>query len=850
MPRFPCPRAALCALIALVPAALASQTARPASLPGSTVRAAGPGYEAGELHQLFLGENYRTLWTTPVSVPVLDPDTFAGGLTFMREGGGRATESLRFKGANGREYVLRSVNKNITPAVPPDLRGTLAHSVAQDLISAEHPGAALVAARLLRSVNVLHATPRLYRLPDHPFLDSARARFRHRLVLLEVRPTDGWAGSVEVEGSEDFRERMEEDPVNRVQAHALLTARLMDLYLGDWDRGWDQWRWARYDADGLNWWIPIPRDRDNAFFHAEGLIPALARTQMPTLTRFWGDIRNVIAFHDHADRLDRRLLSSLPRRVWDSTAVSLRARLTDAVIDSAVAHLPLEYGLRQGDELAALLRARRDALPAAAARFYRLMSREVDVHTSDQAERAEIDRHANGAVDVTVYAAGAPPDRPYFQRRFLPSETREVRLYLHGGDDEAVVRGGDGGILVRGERSGILVRVIGGGGDDELRHQARDRSRTVFYDDRGNNQIDAGGARVDRRTWREPEWTSVWGRSPRDWGSTMSPLAPYAVWQLNVGPVLGAGPEWTRYGFRRDRYAQRFGVRVLWAPLETGFGGMMYYDRQRTNRPESVWLTARATNFEDVRFHGLGNDTPEDPGDDAFVVPQTQVRVQAAYEVRPSWWRLFAGPVVKWTDAGEVLATSLPVLGAESFWQFGAAGGVQYDGRDHPVYPRSGGRVSVLAEGFATDLGSPFARFTSEASGYLSIPGRGGPTLALRAGAMAARGEFPFQESAFVGGLGTLRGYAHQRFRGDAALSGTAELRIPIAYVNLGLARVHLGTFGLADAGRVYLDGDSPGGWHAGYGGGLSFRTLGYAVTVAYAHGEDGTLYATLGMPF
>lgn len=849
MPRFRCPRAALCALFVLVPAGLAGQTAHPAGLPGEPAPA-GARYEAGALHELFLGENYRPLWTAPMAVPLLDPDTVAGGLTFMREGGGRATESLRLKGANGREYVLRSVDKDLTPAVPPDLHGTLVHSIVQDLVSAEHPGAALAAEPLLRAANVLHATPRLYRVPDHPFLDSARVRFRGRLALLEVRPTDGWAGALDVEGSDDFRELMEDDPVNRVHAHAVLTARLMDLYLGDWDRGWDQWRWARFDGGGLRWWIPIPRDRDNAFFNAEGLVPALVRSQMPTLTRFRGRIENVTAFHDHAVQLDRRLLSALPRPVWDSIAGFLRARLTDGVIDAAVRRLPPEYQVRGGEELAALLRARRDALPAAAARFYRLTAREVDVHTTDQPERAEIDRLPNGAVDVTVYAPGGGDAHPYFYRRFLPNETREVRLYLHGGDDQAVVRGGDGGIVVGGTRTGILVRVIGGGGDDEFSHQARDRSRTVFYDDRGRNRIDPGSARVDGRAWQAPERRSVWGGSPRDWGTAMSPLAPYAVWQLNVGPVIGLGPQWTRYGFRRDPYAQRFGVRALWAPLEAGFGAMLSYDRQRTNRPASFWVAARATNFEDVRFHGLGNDSPDDPGDDEFVVPQTQVRAQAAYEMRPGWWRLFAGPVVKWTSAGEVRAPTTNVPGDESFWQLGAAGGVEFDARDEPLYPRRGGRVSLLAEGYGTDLWSPFAQFAGEATGYLSVPGRGGPTLALRGGAQAVGGEFPFQESALVGGLGSLRGYPHQRFRGDAALTGSAELRVPIAYVNLGLARVHLGVFGLVDAGRVYLDGDSPGGWHTGYGGGLSFLSLGQAVTVAYAYGETGSLYATLGMPF
>lgn len=863
MRRIRCPRAALCALLALVPAGATGQAPRPAATPGEVPLPAGPRYDAGALQEWLLGENYRPLWTTPLAVPLLDPDTVAGGLTFMREGGGRATESLRLQGADGREYVLRSVDKNITPAVPHDLRGTLVHSIAQDLISAEHPGAALVAEPLLRAAGVLHANPRLYRIPDHPFLDSVRTRYAGRLALLEVRPTDGWAGLQEVQGSEDFRERMEEEPLNRVHAEAVLTARLMDVYLGDWDRGWDQWRWGRIDGGGLRWWVPIPRDRDNAFFRAEGLIPALARSQMPTLTRYRARIGSVVPFHDHAAQLDRRLLSSLPKPVWDSVAHALRARLTDGVIDAAVRRLPPEYQAREGEELAAVLRARRDALPAAAAAFYRLTAREVDVHTSDQAESVEIDRRPNGAVDVVVHSGADRGGRPYYYRRFLPSETREVRVYLHGGDDRAVVRGGPGR---------ILVRVIGGGGDDQFRPLARDQGRTLFYDDRGSNEVEPRRARVDGRTWQPPERDPVWNRTAPDWGSTLSPLAPYAVWQLNVGPVLGVGPQWTRYGFRRAPYAQSVGARVLWAPLEGGFGGVLSYDRRRTNRPASVWLVARATNFEDVRFHGLGNDTPEDPGQDDFLVEQTQVRVQAAYDWRPGRWRLFAGPAFRWTDPGQIRAPNLGVRGNESFWQLGGAGGLELDARDEPLYPRNGGRLALVAEGFGSDLWSPFGRFGGDAAGYLSLPGYVGPTLALRAGGQVATGEFPFQESASVGGLGSmrgyvaerfrrdesasvggmggLRGYAQGRFRGDAAISGSAELRARIAYVNLGLAKGHLGVFGLADAGRVYLDGESPGGWHAGYGGGLSFQTLGQVFTLAYAYGEHGQLYATLGMPF
>ncbi|HEX8431153.1 MAG TPA: hypothetical protein VF625_07690, partial [Longimicrobium sp.] len=85
----------------------------------------------------------------------------------------------------------------------------------------------------------------------------------------------------------------------------------------------------------------------------------------------------------------------------------------------------------------------------------------------------------------------------------------------------------------------------------------------------------------------------------------------------------------------------------------------------------------------------------------------------------------------------------------------------------------------------------------------------------------------------------------------DAALNGSVELRQPIARVNLGV-RGTLGAFALADAGRVYVDGDSPGGWHGGAGGGLFFNFLDRSRTlsVTYAHGERNQFYVDFGMPF
>lgn len=811
---------------------------------------AGARYKAGGLHRLVNGSGYRDLWATPMEVQVLDPDTFAGGLTVEKEGGGFSTESLRLKGRNGREYVFRSVDKNVTPGMPKDLHGTIPAWVVQDLVSAKNPAAALVADPLLSAAGVLHASPRLYVMPDHAFLGEFRHTFAGRLGLVEVRPTDGFADSRDVKGSDDVRKKIEASPADRVDQRAFLTARLMDVYLGDWDRHWDQWRWARRDSAGVTWWEPIPRDRDNAFNDNRGLISSVARGFVHFLVTFGPEYASVERYHRHPAELDRLLLTSLSRAEWDSTATWLRSRLTDDVIQAAARRLPPEYQPRERDRLAAALRARRDALPEIAREFYELMAREPDVHTTDAAERAEITRLPDGGVDVVVHAPGDAAGHPYFRRRFARGETREVRVYLHGGDDQTVVRGASPG-------GAVLVRVIGGGGDDKFLDEssAGGGRRTVFYDDRGSNEFAPGReAKVDEHSFTLTQGAALIGNAPppRDWGAGSSLFVPWATWQLNVGPVIGVGPKWTRYGFRRQPHAESLWLRGLYAPFESGFGVEGHYDRHITNRPAFVAFDARGTDFEVVRFHGFGNDSPDDPDRDAYE-GQTQVRASIAYVAMPArGLTLSFGPVAKWTDPDRPAALPLAqhTLGDERFTQAGAQASAMLDRRDTVALPRHGFTLRASAAGYGSELGGPFGCAEGEATGYASVPGSFGPTVALRAGAQKALGDFPFQESAFVGGPMNLRGFPYQRFRGDAAVYGSAELRARLFYANLGVVRAHVGVFGLADAGRVYVDGDSPGGWHVGKGGGLWFQSLHRTASVVFAHGETNSFYLTVGMPF
>jgi hypothetical protein len=197
-------------------------------------------------------------------------------------------------------------------------------------------------------------------------------------------------------------------------------------------------------------------------------------------------------------------------------------------------------------------------------------------------------------------------------------------------------------------------------------------------------------------------------------------------------------------------------------------------------------------------------------------------------------------------------AGDLRPRGAGDFAIVGGRAGLVAQHVDSTAYPRDGWTLQAWGTGFpiAFHDASAFARARLAGTTYLSAGG-GGPTLALRAGGERVWGGFPFQYAAFLGGGATVRGYRSQRFAGDMSAYGSAELRQILARAKL-VVRGDLGVLALGDAGRVWYRGDSPGGWHTAYGGGLFFTFLDHrrAVTAAFAHGEQNSVYLTLGLPF
>ena len=149
------------------------------------------------------------------------------------------------------------------------------------------------------------------------------------------------------------------------------------------------------------------------------------------------------------------------------------------------------------------------------------------------------------------------------------------------------------------------------------------------------------------------------------------------------------------------------------------------------------------------------------------------------------------------------------------------------------------------------DVTSAYAKVAAVAIAHIALPILTTPLLALRAGAEKMWGDFPYFDAAYLGGSRSLRTFSRQRFAGDAALHGSAELRVPIVAFPFILP-LNVGALGFVETGRVFVDGESPGGWHTGVAGGLWLGVLnpGTSLTVMFTNQRERRWLFGLGFDY
>ncbi|MBD0328179.1 MAG: hypothetical protein ICV68_17290, partial [Pyrinomonadaceae bacterium] len=351
------------------------------------VIAAGPQYGTSAFHRFFWGEHYRREWTTPVKVPLIYLDTIAGGLIPYKPGGGRQSKTVRLRNASGKEYVLRSIDKTFGRALPDVYRNTFIENIIDDQVSIAHPYAAVTIPVMAEAAHIYHTWPQIGFVPRQPALDMFNNEYGNTLYLLEQRPDENWeeaahfGKSKNIIGTEKLFEKIRKNPNHQVDQLAYIRARLFDMFIGDWGRHEDQWRWATLEAGDKKVYRPIPRDRDQTYTKFDGALLQLilSATGLKHLQTFDYTIKDVARYNFPARHLDRQLANEPSLQQWTEIAIDLQQRITNAVIEEGVKQLPPELFPISGSEIIAKLKARRDQLVHFAAAYYLFLAKEVDV---------------------------------------------------------------------------------------------------------------------------------------------------------------------------------------------------------------------------------------------------------------------------------------------------------------------------------------------------------------------------------------------------------------------------------------------------------------------------------------
>ncbi len=797
----------------------------------------------GKIFRAIAGNHNRALWSIESEYPLFDVTEIRGGLELVRMGGKGQSNTLHLEDKDGNEFVLRSVDKQAGKIWDEDLKKTIALDLAQDQFSILNPYGAIVIPTLADAVGVYHTNPKIYYVPNDPKLGLYADQIGGQLALFEEKPDGDMRDVASVGNSEEvvaYRDMIREvdnDIDHRVDQKLFARSRLLDMLIGDWDRHSDQWRWATFEPEDRQGKIyrPIPRDRDVAFMIMDGIGPSIAKYgPFFQYQNFGESYNNLKGLNHNSLPLTRRFTNQLTNEDWLNIAVEMQASLTDEVIEEAVSKFPKEVYDETGEFIERGLKARRDKLIEVTQNYYELISSVVSVPASNKRERFVVEVLDDNHTRIEIYKLSGKGElrEKYFDRVFDRAETKEIRLYGLGGDDE---------FILKGNRKGEIKLLISGGpGDDSFIDESPNkiiskRLLGIFETEIGNEYSVSSKTHLHLTddpidNYYNYEKDYLWNRYFPGY---------FFSYNSDEGLFIGGGPKILRNGFRKFPAVTHY-LRFNFAPT-SGAANLLYsgvwFDRVGSwdLELESAFLFPKS--FQN--FFGLGNETTIEDRDLKFhrakltrysIEPSLSTSVNDALSI--SIGNRFS--ITKVDDnRDENNVVSLPELGFTNSvfkdqWYNTIFANATIQDIDSPTNPIQG---YSLIMGGETNIAvynteENFSRFTSELKMFFPINFSPQLTFANRTGGAHNIGSFPFYESNSIGGTTSLRGFRGSRFSGRSTFYNNTELRFELFDFYRYLLGGKVGVSAFYDTGRVWTDGESSNVWHSGYGGGIWFNVL------------------------
>jgi hypothetical protein len=787
----------------------------------------------GKWHRFFFGENYRKEWATPVKMPIIRLSALKGGLTPVREGGGVQTHSLRLRDKSGIEWVLRSVEKYPESILPEPLKRTFVKDIVTDAMSAQHPYSALVVPPIANAAGVPHAHPIIGVVAPDSLLGDYAKTFVGSVCLLEERePTGKSVNYIEM------LDELDSTNNNSFDSTVFLKARLLDVFIGDWDRHGDQWRFVGEDNKYGRKYIPVPRDRDQVFYTNQGVFPYLESRPYvrPFFEGFKPKIRNTGTFLFTSTLLNARLINQFNYEDWMRVTNEFVHEVTDSVLETALLQLPKPvYDLRHA-ELLNILKARRADLPRAFSAYYYFLNKNVFIQTSNKNELIEIKDTLNGDMQVQIYRLSKNDKirQPIFSKTYDPRYTKEIRFFVGNGTDS---------IVIDNNKTPIRLRFSGKEGPKQFQLLASNKKVSVF--EKENSAIFLGDtSRFKKHISNDSSNTAI---VPGNLFNVVTPLINIG-YNPDDGILLGAMATFTRgldytttsfstkkyTSFQQFSFVHSFETRAFEAKYNSEWKHLI------GTADLLIHATVNAPNNAQNYF-GTGNTTSFDKSGNYKAYYRSRYSL---YKLSTSlkWGRkedgsFSVGPSLEYYtfDSADNIGRYIETYGAvqtydsatlsKSKLHAGIILEYNRDRKDRQLLPTNGTFVNLRLQGYTglNSFSKSFAQLFGDAGFYKSIDNGETLVIAERLGGGATIGNAAFYQSMFIGGQGNLLGFRRNRFAGQYMAYNNLEVRWQLAsfknYILPGL----LGVIGFYDMGRVWQKDDPSRQWHNGVGGGFYF---------------------------
>lgn len=814
--------------------------------------------EVSGFHKIIAGKNYRKEWAMPVHLKVFRIDKEMGGYKIKELGGGRQTKSLKMEDKNGRKWVLRTVDKDPAGAVPPAFKGTIAQSIVQDMISAQSPYGPLAIPVLAKAVKVIHNNPVYYFVPDDPALGKYRQVFANKVCLLE--PDNPVAAETDTKSTQKVINKIITDSKDHVDQPQMLRSRLLDMVIGDWDRHFGQWDFGTTDTGVGKLYFPIPKDRDQAFFNSNGLLAkAVSLSAMPYLQGFKRHYPNLIWFNWEERDFDRIFMNSLDQQQWEKIIKQFQQGMNDTVIAHAVKKFPPEIYAMNAAEISRKLKGRRDLLYKDGMKYYRFLSKEVNVVSSNKDEFFRVS-DAPGGIEVKVFKRKDQNDSStlMYDRKFDPKVTKFINLYGLNGDDIFYV---DSNV-----NSKIKLRIIGGQGNDTFNIKGNIGNKVYDYLP-DKNFIENG-----RRTKNEMSSSPYVNR----YDITSYKYNSYRIPMLNLGYnvednlLLGLGFSLKTFAFRKDPYATYQKLSSLFSFSTKAY--QLKYEGEFNQLLHNNDLVVHAQFYNPVlyNFFGFGNTSVKDKNK-----PIQFYHVRYKFVNADVLWRkryfnnllqLYMGPSYyhywnKYPDNENKILQHPSMIGLDSASIYNGksyVGGkfeIVINNLNSELLPTRGVIWNTqLSSMFGTnDNSHSITKITSDLAVYASLRDPAKLVAVLRFGAgHIFNNNFEYFQALTLGADNYLRGYRKNRFSGQSVMYQTTELRVKLFESKSYVVPGAVGLIGFNEVGRVWVNGENSHKWHNDYGGGFYYSPYNFAlISATIAHSpEDNMFNFSIGTKF